>query len=134
MSAIGWLQAEVRTTSPVRPLYPREPTFNGDFRHRSVHLVAAADQPSQGRTSRYPLSLRQLEDLLFERRVDICHETVRFWCRSDVCCRDSTKTNRRQWLTPSKQTRGLAKFPVRPRFFPVLQEKFPVPLSRDFAK
>ena len=28
---------------------------------------------------RYPLSLRQVEDLLFERGVDICHETVRFW-------------------------------------------------------
>jgi len=28
---------------------------------------------------RYPLSLRQVEDLLFERGVDICSETVRFW-------------------------------------------------------
>ena len=28
---------------------------------------------------RYPLSLRQLEDLLFERGIDICHETVRYW-------------------------------------------------------
>ena len=28
---------------------------------------------------RYPLSLRQLEDILFERGIDICHETVRFW-------------------------------------------------------
>ena len=28
---------------------------------------------------RYPLSLRQVEDLLFERGVDICHETVRLW-------------------------------------------------------
>ena len=28
---------------------------------------------------RYPLSLRQDEDLLFERGIDICHETVRFW-------------------------------------------------------
>jgi putative transposase len=28
---------------------------------------------------RYPLSLRQVEDLLVERGVDICHETVRFW-------------------------------------------------------
>ena len=28
---------------------------------------------------RYPLSLRQVEDLLFERATDICHETVRFW-------------------------------------------------------
>ncbi len=28
---------------------------------------------------RYPLSLRQVEDLLFERGIDICHETVRYW-------------------------------------------------------
>ena len=28
---------------------------------------------------RYPLPLRQVEDLLFERGIDICHETVRFW-------------------------------------------------------
>ena len=28
---------------------------------------------------RYPLSLRQVEDILFERSIDICHETVRFW-------------------------------------------------------
>ncbi len=29
----------------------------------------------------YPRSLRQVEDLLFERGIDICHETVRFWVR-----------------------------------------------------
>jgi len=28
---------------------------------------------------RYPLSLRQVEDILFERGIDICHETRRFW-------------------------------------------------------
>jgi putative transposase len=28
---------------------------------------------------RFPLSLRTVEDLLFERGIDICHETVRFW-------------------------------------------------------
>jgi len=28
---------------------------------------------------RYPLSLRQVEDLLAERGIDICHETVRYW-------------------------------------------------------
>jgi putative transposase len=28
---------------------------------------------------RHPLSLRQVEDLMFERGIDICHETVRFW-------------------------------------------------------
>ena len=31
---------------------------------------------------RYPLSLRNVEDLLFERGIDICHETVRLrWTR-----------------------------------------------------
>jgi putative transposase len=28
---------------------------------------------------RYPLSLRQVEVLLFERGIDTCHETVQFW-------------------------------------------------------
>jgi putative transposase len=27
---------------------------------------------------RYPLSLRQIEDILFVRGIDICHETVPF--------------------------------------------------------
>src|SRR5882757_4818799 len=28
---------------------------------------------------RFPLSLRNVEDLLFECGIDVCHETVRFW-------------------------------------------------------
>jgi len=28
---------------------------------------------------RFPLSLRNVEDLLFERGIDICYETVRLW-------------------------------------------------------
>ena len=28
---------------------------------------------------RYPLSLRQAEDILFERGIDICYKTVRYW-------------------------------------------------------
>ena len=28
---------------------------------------------------KYPLALRNVEDLLFERGIDLCHETVRFW-------------------------------------------------------
>ena len=28
---------------------------------------------------RYPVLLRQVEDLLFERGIDICHGTVRYW-------------------------------------------------------
>jgi putative transposase len=29
--------------------------------------------------TRFPLSLRNVEDLVFERGIDICHETARFW-------------------------------------------------------
>jgi len=28
---------------------------------------------------RFPLSLRNVEDILHERGIDICHETVRYW-------------------------------------------------------
>ena len=28
---------------------------------------------------RYPLSLRQVEDILHERGIDVCYETVRYW-------------------------------------------------------
>lgn len=28
---------------------------------------------------RFPLSLRNVEDLLFERGIDVCHETVKLW-------------------------------------------------------
>ena len=28
---------------------------------------------------KYPLRLRNVEDLLFGRGIDICHETVRMW-------------------------------------------------------
>ena len=28
---------------------------------------------------RYPLSLRQVEDIRHERGIDLCHETVRYW-------------------------------------------------------
>ena len=40
---------------------------------------------------RYPLSLRNVEDLLAERGIDISHETVRFWLEPvwpHVCCRN----------------------------------------------
>ena len=34
---------------------------------------------------RYPLSFRQVEDILHERGVDICHETVWFWVERFGC-------------------------------------------------
>ena len=33
---------------------------------------------------KFPLSLRNVEDLLAERGIDICHETVRLWWRGVV--------------------------------------------------
>jgi putative transposase len=30
---------------------------------------------------RYPLSLRNVKDLLHERGIDFSHETVQFWCK-----------------------------------------------------
>lgn len=35
---------------------------------------------------RFPLSLRNVEDLLFERGIDICHETVRLCGTGSVRC------------------------------------------------
>ncbi|CAN1522397.1 DDE domain containing protein [Rhabdaerophilaceae bacterium] len=42
---------------------------------------------------RYPLSLRNVEDLLHQRGIDITHETVRFWWNrfgtifaAEICC------------------------------------------------
>lgn len=29
--------------------------------------------------ARFPLSLRNIEDLLHERGIDVCHESVRLW-------------------------------------------------------
>jgi len=54
---------------------------------------------------RFPLSLRNVEDLLAEHRIDVCHETVRHWWNrfgplfaADVRCQ---RVNRmkgfRQW-------------------------------------
>jgi|GEM_PF-1326784 len=44
---------------------------------------------------RFPLSLRNVEDLLFERGIDICHETVRLWNYRD------------SWNNPRSVTRWL---------------------------
>lgn len=35
---------------------------------------------------RYQLSLRQVEDILHERGIDICHETIRYLKKLMVSC------------------------------------------------
>lgn len=43
---------------------------------------------------RFPLSLRNIEDLLFGRGIDLCHETVRLWWNGlSRCLRRTSAAN-----------------------------------------
>ncbi len=42
---------------------------------------------------RFPLSLRNVEDLLQERGIDISHETVRYWWNRFVHCSPATSAD-----------------------------------------
>lgn len=59
---------------------------------------------------RFPLSLRNVEDLLHERGIDITHETVRFWWNRFGPLFARSIRRRRGWRQtngkPSLQTRG----------------------------
>lgn len=44
-----------------------------------LQLVARGHPAGDDEDVRFPLSLRNVEDLLAERGIDICLETVRFW-------------------------------------------------------
>src|ERR1700761_7339629 len=55
-----------------RPRKPRTPFYRFNSSPEIIRLVVMM-------YVKYPLSLRQVEDLLAERGIDICHETVRFW-------------------------------------------------------
>ncbi len=62
---------------------------------------------------RYPLSLRQVEDLLFERGTGICHETLRFWWNrfSDRRADGGSITGPRPHYQPFRRREGaMAKF------------------------
>jgi putative transposase len=54
------------------------PVASADEQSVPLFQQFTRDHPSHG-DDVHPLSLRQVEDLLFERGIDICHETVRFW-------------------------------------------------------
>jgi putative transposase len=55
-----------------RPRKPASPSRYSNSSPEVIHLVVMM-------YVRFPLSLRNVEDLLFERGIDLCHETVRFW-------------------------------------------------------
>ncbi len=48
----------------------------------SLHIIAHLASSGVGHDARYPacvIALRNTEDILFERGIEICHETVRHW-------------------------------------------------------
>lgn len=57
---------------------PRKPANPFRYFHSLPEVIQLAVMLSV----RFPLSLRNVEDLLFERGIDVCHETVRLrWNR-----------------------------------------------------
>lgn len=58
---------------------------------------------------RFPLGVRNVEDLLFERGVDICHETVRFWWnRIGPMFASGIRRQRVNWMRGSRHSAGKA--------------------------
>ena len=55
-----------------RPLRPKTPFYRFNSSPEIIRLVVMM-------YVKFPLSLRDVEDLLHERGIDVCHETVRFW-------------------------------------------------------
>ena len=67
-----WITSDRQAVGMARKKKPRDPFRWFDSSPEVIRLVAMM-------YVRYPLSLRNVEDLLFERGIDICHETVRLW-------------------------------------------------------
>ena len=62
---------------------------------------------------KYPLSLRNVEDLLFERGIDVCHETVRFrWNRFGPMFAAEIKKKRSSQLRQHTQTDSTSDRPA----------------------
>ena len=55
------------------------PTFPDQVETEDIHLTGDFARPVVMMYVRFPLSLRNVEDSLAERGIDISHETVRFW-------------------------------------------------------
>jgi putative transposase len=55
------------------------PPLAGSLPGGAIHSATSGDPPGGDDVRQYPPSLRNIEDLLAERGIDVCHETVRFW-------------------------------------------------------
>ena len=59
------------------PRKPKTPSYCFNSSPEIIRLVVMMDV-------KYPLSLRNVEDLLAERGIEICHETEQFWWTSSA--------------------------------------------------
>ncbi len=67
--AQGWYDCSMSRRRPPKPHNPFR------YFHSSPEVIRLVVMMYV----RFPLSLRNVEDLLFERGIDLCHETVRHW-------------------------------------------------------
>ena len=81
---------------------PRKPAHPSRYFHSSPEVIRRVLLMSV----RFPLSLRNVEDLLFERGIDICHETVRLLAstsgapsRSWISAVWTTAPTRKPWVS-----------------------------------
>jgi len=67
---------------------------------------------------RFPLSLGKVEDLLAERGIDICHETVRFWWNRFTANMSKAKRTGKifiDWLRNQRGATAVVPFSARAR-------------------
>jgi hypothetical protein len=81
---------------------------------------------------RFPLSLRNVEDLLHERGIDISHETVRFWWNR-FGPMFAAEIRQRRWSCPLKLVRTereiLGTFLAREGVYQCRRNDFPMSRS-----
>lgn len=80
-----------------------------------LQLVTRGDPPRVMMYVRYLLSLRNAEDLLFERGIDISHETVRLWWnRFGPLFSSEIRRQRASWMRGFRRPAGPPEQILRP--------------------
>jgi hypothetical protein len=76
-------ELETRHHRPWPPQWDNLPGNRGNTRLRdlpSIHVHAPAPDPTVWLYYRFPLSFREVEEMMLARGVVVSHETIRQWC------------------------------------------------------